>query len=351
MRLTAQLPITDSDAPDYLVNDSFAINSLSTDQAECDITCSNESLVCPSPELLREHSYSSSTISSANLVEELPYAIDHSSSAAHSLSHCSSTSDCEASPNNDLPLTGTYDSNSASPNQRKSTNSEIFPNTITQNLEGTTLAVVTGNSSKESVELESNKKVYKCKECGKAFSRFLFAKKHCTKKPVNWKCEVCGTTIARSKPSNVKRHRNRCEKKQADIHSAVPEEINKLQEMKCSFCDIVYKNEESLRTHVYKFHKQQEGDFVCSICDFRCIQERYLKKHMTLNHNEGELFQCDLCEYKCKYKGSVTRHSKLVHMTAAQNNNARDNENDKEDESNDEDSSENIEEGRNNEIY
>ena len=72
---------------------------------------------------------------------------------------------------------------------------------------------------------------------------------------------------------------------------------------------------------------------------------------MTLNHNEGELFQCDLCEYKCKYKGSVTRHSKLVHMTVTQNNNARDNENDKEDESNDEDSSENIEEDRNNEIY
>ena len=52
--------------------------------------------------------------------------------------------------------------------------------------------------------------LYRCLKCGKKFAKKHYAKVHCRGSP--WKCENCSTVIKQG--CNVKRHKERCVKKQ-----------------------------------------------------------------------------------------------------------------------------------------
>ena len=165
-----------------------------------------------------------------------------------------------------------------------------------------------GTSSSDSVV-----KAYKCSKCHKSFSKFRTAQKHCT--PFSWICNSCGTKI--NKRGNVPRHIKRCERKKEQTNRLTTHEQS-TEKYLCDICKKEMKNKNSLRSHIYNMHKETSGDFGCEICTFRCDDERFLKKHMTMKHGDGPTIKCAKCQYRCHSKRGLRRHLELVHGVSNQ---------------------------------
>ena len=158
-------------------------------------------------------------------------------------------------------------------------------------------------------------KTYKCKKCNKKFARHQSAKNHC--KDFSWNCEVCGMLIHQS--NNVARHKKRCGRQtQKKLNGAKTIQATS-QEITCIFCGKVYKNRNSLKSHINNVHKNEkdEGGYKCERCDFQCNKEGYLKKHIKINHSQSTRLNCDECEFSCLSKSGLGRHINLVHKAGS----------------------------------
>ena len=91
------------------------------------------------------------------------------------------------------------------------------------------------------------------------------------------------------------------------------------QEETCIFCSKVYKNRNTLKSHVNNVHKNEkdEGEYKCELCDFQSNKEGYLKKHIKINHVQSTRLNCDNCEFSCLSKSGLGRHINLVHKAAS----------------------------------
>ena len=82
----------------------------------------------------------------------------------------------------------------------------------------------------------------------------------------------------------------------------------------CKFCDISFKNKESLRVHLFNKHSnERSGDFKCSICGSVYSSKGQLQKHHTLKHEPSVQLSCDICEFVCFSKNGLRRHHNRVH--------------------------------------
>ena len=159
-------------------------------------------------------------------------------------------------------------------------------------------------------------KIYKCKKCNKTFARHQSAKNHC--KDFSWTCEVCGKQI--HQPNNIARHKKRCGKQtEKEKNGAKSIQVTPPQEETCIFCSKVYKNRNTLKSHVNNVHKNEkdEGEYKCELCDFQSNKEGYLKKHIKINHVQSTRLNCDNCEFSCLSKSGLGRHINLVHKAAS----------------------------------
>ena len=82
--------------------------------------------------------------------------------------------------------------------------------------------------------------LYTCLKCGKKFAKKHYAKVHCRGSP--WKCENCFTVIKQG--CNVKRHKERCVKKQ--MQEAV---IKQVKVFSCDECGQKFANYFNLTRH------------------------------------------------------------------------------------------------------
>ena len=173
----------------------------------------------------------------------------------------------------------------------------------------------TGNES------ETNKlpRTFECKNCLQLFSRHSYALNHCKTKP--WKCDKCDQEIKQT--NNINRHRVRCQKRakiEAQKNSKATgagkstETSHKVNS--CTFCEKVFKNSASLKTHLNIKHKEKkEGDLECEHCDFRTMEESQLSKHHTLKHKAKAKFHCEKCAFYCHSKSGLRKHNVNVHKT------------------------------------
>jgi hypothetical protein len=148
----------------------------------------------------------------------------------------------------------------------------------------------------------------------KLLSRHSYALNHCKSKP--WKCDKCGEEIKQT--NNINRHRVRCQKRAklegqknykatgAGKSTETSHEVNS-----CTFCEKVFKNSASLKTHMNFIHKEKkEGNLVCEHCEFRTMEE---SQHHTLKHKAKAKFHCEKCAFYCHSKSRLRKHSVNIH--------------------------------------
>ena len=156
-------------------------------------------------------------------------------------------------------------------------------------------------------------KMFSCPNCGKLFSRKIYAINHCKPKEP-WRCTKCFQEI--NQVQNIKRHVERCKKpKPHNVKS--PATV-----LKCKECDKTYSSLYNLVRHEQKAHKApQKKAFVCGFttCPFRTNSEEQLKKHKTTNHTDIQKHQCKKCEYECLSTSGLKKHMLNIHRLECNN--------------------------------
>jgi len=152
---------------------------------------------------------------------------------------------------------------------------------------------------------------YNCRSCGKKFSRYPAAVRHCrVRSSYSYQCPDCRKNIAH--PGNVERHRKRCTGKETFF---------------CSKCTKIVKYKVNYDKHietcqVKRQHKHvkdapiEEGQsyIYCKVCDYKSVYSSVVKKHMTLLHNdEKNNYKCSFCERNFHSNSGVRKHKSLVH--------------------------------------
>ena len=83
----------------------------------------------------------------------------------------------------------------------------------------------------------------------------------------------------------------------------------------CTTCDKEFSSGISLRTHVYRVHK--EGVQECDICKKHV---KALKEHMKIVHSEDrESYKCDPCNKELTTKQVLEKHFQIVHHKILKN--------------------------------
>ena len=148
-------------------------------------------------------------------------------------------------------------------------------------------------------------------------------KKSILKKSRSFKCKICHTSF--EVKTNLKKH------------ITVVHEGRKLT--KCSICDATFKSKHNLKRHIDAVHEEKKP-FKCNLCEFNGVtnkglhshkttahlkpfkcescwvrfgREIYLKRHITIVHDEKRPFKCIVCDAKFKLKQCLKRHTDAVH--------------------------------------
>lgn len=79
----------------------------------------------------------------------------------------------------------------------------------------------------------------------------------------------------------------------------------------CNFCKCKFSRKSHLTNHVKYIHTK-EKTFSCHICNFKCVTNSDLKKHLK-KHTGEKPFICDMCDYKSTRKGHLEVHIKYKH--------------------------------------
>ena len=152
-------------------------------------------------------------------------------------------------------------------------------------------------------------KVFSCLTCNKKFAQYVSALKHCkTPRVATVACSVCNKQI-------IKRNMNR--------HSKTHEKVPERESLYCEICLKTMSSRQKFNDHMFNKHNKQQhaaltasfGKFKCPKCDFMHCKERFVKKHYTLEHNNGLKLKCSECDYRCHSLGGMSRHKDQVHKT------------------------------------
>ena len=170
-----------------------------------------------------------------------------------------------------------------------------------------------GDSSTDG-SIKIKPKIFPCKICGKLFSQFQSASKHCMgeKEILSVLCPLCGKEIKEKR--NLKRH--------IESHTVVKSKKKK-GEPKCEGCGKVFSSNQKLVGHMVKYHgvKKQSSEntqvTTCSMCSFSHMSLSVVKTHFCKAHAQDVRVNCDLCDYYCLSKSGLGKHKKIAHKQSA----------------------------------
>jgi len=159
------------------------------------------------------------------------------------------------------------------------------------------------------VPTSDGKNEYQCRGCGKKFSNYPWAVKHCrvSAKKI-FQCPKCKTNIKQKQ--NVKRHMEKCS-------GAGP--------FFCPKCHHFSKYKSHYDKHLLrcgvKKPKMEDPipsnpeDFInCHDCDFRTLYPHIMKRHMTIEHTKvHEGVKCDKCVREFVSVSGLQKHQLKVH--------------------------------------
>ena len=152
-------------------------------------------------------------------------------------------------------------------------------------------------------------KVFPCPTCGRLFSQYPSASKHCIRKQ-EATCPICGKVITEKK--NLKRHIAAHKSKRSD---------GKSKEVKCDGCAKVFTSRQRLKSHMVCKHGVPKSIpeitdvFECEQCSFTHVKKSVLKTHIGKVHSKGIKVYCDQCDYFCLSKSGMFKHKRIVHKS------------------------------------
>ena len=185
----------------------------------------------------------------------------------------------------------------------------------------TTIVHVTDVVSHQGSEVgnsRSRPKVFPCPTCGKLFSQFPSARKHCVRKQGTFSvtCHVCGKVVKEKK--NMKRH--------LEIHKRKPSSVSvQSKEVRtCEGCGKVFTTRQRLDYHMVSKHGVHQSSrpetthvYECQHCSFSHVKQSVLKTHISKAHSKCDKVNCDQCDYFCFSKSGLFKHKATVHRSEA----------------------------------
>ncbi|GFT36117.1 hypothetical protein NPIL_468561 [Nephila pilipes] len=77
----------------------------------------------------------------------------------------------------------------------------------------------------------------------------------------------------------------------------------------CKICGKLFFSRSNFKQHLLRHYERK---FKCQICNFSCLTESALKRHM-LNNDDGKNFECNICRIAFSRKYSLHRHLRRSH--------------------------------------
>ena len=163
-------------------------------------------------------------------------------------------------------------------------------------------------------------KIFSCQTCGKLFSQFQSATKHCTVKMANLSanCPMCGKAIKEKR--NMKRH--------IKTHTVKSVVLRKKGIPKCDGCGKVFSSNQKLDEHMVRKHGLQKPNskntevIKCTECTFSHVNRSVLKAHFSKAHAQDVRRNCDHCDYYCLSDSGMRKHIKKAHKPRAGEDNS-----------------------------
>ncbi|XP_062977702.1 zinc finger protein 11-like [Elgaria multicarinata webbii] len=142
-----------------------------------------------------------------------------------------------------------------------------------------------------------------CCECGKSFGRRSslnrHLKIHSNEKP--YKCSTCDKCFIEK--SNLNAHIRKKHKRKS--HS-------RREHYECSECGENFVTRASLTEH-QRAHTN-ETTYPCPICKKNYMEERYLVRHLMVDHSGANLFKCSVCGKGFMKEKDLVRHRIMSHI-------------------------------------
>ena len=139
---------------------------------------------------------------------------------------------------------------------------------------------------------------YNCWKCKKSFSDLPEYERHVHYHKINrskYMCDICG--YGTNLHLRAQTH--------ANMHAGI-------KPYKCRFCERVFSDEFSMRSHVSTQHSNDtQTDCICQICGAKFKYPKTLKVHIRRLHSGTPALQCTLCSYKAHAKQCMIRHMKF----------------------------------------
>lgn len=156
-------------------------------------------------------------------------------------------------------------------------------------------------------QMHSDKKDFKCNECGKEFkySNSLRDHQDIHQNNPRFKCDYC-----------QKKFFNRTNWKNHVQRHTDPERF------KCSICGERYGNLKSLSNHFTRVHNEQKEKLECSQCDKFYYTDTALKSHVRRVHTKSkreDSVDCSLCNFSTNSIKNLQRHLWRVHKIRQRN--------------------------------
>ena len=92
----------------------------------------------------------------------------------------------------------------------------------------------------------------------------------------------------------------------------VDKQGNKLNSLKCKFCNLTYQTKNGLKVHVDLEHENkliEDETFKCKHCIITCSDQEVLRKHMKREHT----MKCDKCSTTFEEQINFENHMKTIH--------------------------------------
>ncbi|EFN64204.1 Zinc finger protein 345, partial [Camponotus floridanus] len=153
-----------------------------------------------------------------------------------------------------------------------------------------------------------------CSLCGQNFQGMYMLNHHNKlthysedkRKSYNYICEICGEGF--SHESHFHSHNMHVHLNEENLS-----EIAKESEGKSQF-DHTSDIQEQIRDSTnQKEIEQLPNEYICHICQLKCIDADDMEKHTALYSNDGN-FKCDRCKRQCKTLDLLYQHRTLTHI-------------------------------------
>ncbi|XP_066246982.1 zinc finger protein 260-like [Euwallacea similis] len=177
-------------------------------------------------------------------------------------------------------------------NPLKAALTQINRNEVAHESESSNIVKLVQKITNEKNVKPLSKSILECSMCQIKFPNKLKYNRHMNRHK-NRVCPICNKTI-----------RSEYLKKHISLHNALP--------AVCEICGVTRKNQNSLRMHIFYYHKQ--GLTACKDCGKTFRTKTKLLYHQRKVHTKERDFKCEICGKGFFAKTYLTKHISMRHM-------------------------------------